>query len=150
MPRTVNGVQHYSLAEYKRMMQEQEAGEKQTRNAFDCAKAAPHPEAVKPNNKYHAKKTVVDEITFDSKLEAEWYKLLKLMKHAGEIRWFNLQPSFVLPGRIRYRPDFIVCDNSGNIWVEDAKGKETKDFIIKKKQFRECYPGLELRIINQV
>lgn len=38
---------------------------------------------------------------------------------------FGIQPSFVLPGGIRYRADFIVCDKTGLIWVEDVKGVET-------------------------
>ncbi len=148
MPRTVNGTEHFSLAEYRQLLKQDESGEKRISKSFDSTRSAPSPEAVKPKNKYHAKKTLVDGITFDSKLESERYKQLKFMKHANEIRWFNLQPSFTLPGGIRYRPDFIVCDINGLIWVEDAKGRETKEFIIKKKQFKEYYQGLELRIIK--
>lgn len=147
MPRNVNGVEHYSLAEYRRLINDQ-SSEYKSENMLSRPKSASQPEDIKPKNKYHAQKTEVDGIVFDSKLESERYKQLKLLKHSGEIRWFNLQPSFTLPGRVRYRPDFIVCDNEGLIWVEDAKGRETKDFIIKKKQFRECYRGMELRIIK--
>ena len=69
--------------------------------------------------------------------------------HAREIRWYHRQPSFHLTGGVRYRPDFIVCDMHGQIWVEDAKGHPTKDFIIKAKQYRELYPDLPLKIITK-
>lgn len=95
-------------------------------------------------NKYNAIKTTVDGITFDSKAEARRYGELKLLKMAGEIAWFNRQPSFLLPGDIRYRPDFIVADKNG-VWLEDVKGMETQVFKIKKKQMAACYPSLELR-----
>ncbi|HHX37878.1 MAG TPA: DUF1064 domain-containing protein [Clostridiaceae bacterium] len=100
-------------------------------------------------NKYNNVKTVVDGIKFDSKAEAERYQELKLLKIAGEIQGFGLQPSFVLPGGIRYRPDFIVCDSDGEIWVEDVKGVETQAFRIKKKQWDALYSWLPLKVIKR-
>ncbi|SMC38356.1 DUF1064 domain-containing protein [Papillibacter cinnamivorans] len=102
----------------------------------------------KPETKYHSRKTVIDGHTFDSQLEANRYVDLKRLKRAGKIKGFGIQPSFVLPGGIRYRPDFIVCGADGTIWVEDAKGKETKDFILKRKLWEEAYPWLELKIVR--
>lgn len=43
----------------------------------------------KAPNKYGAKKTVVDGVTFDSKAEARRYQQLKLMQQAGEIIGFT-------------------------------------------------------------
>lgn len=103
--------------------------------------------AQKPS-KYHSIKTMVDGIVFDSKAEAWRYDELKLLLHCGEIRSFGCQPSFVIGTGIRYRPDFIVCDKDGRIWVEDVKGVETAAFKIKKKMFKEKYPYLELKIIR--
>lgn len=101
---------------------------------------------AKPN-KYKAIKTVVDGITFDSRLEAKRYCELKLLKAAGEIRWFHRQPSFIL--RVdRYRPDFIVCGKDGCIWVEDAKGKETEVWKKKAKEWALDYPDIELKIVK--
>jgi len=99
-------------------------------------------------NKYNAIKTVVDGVTFDSKAEARRYNELKLLKQAGEIRWFNLQPSFLLTGGVRYRPDFIVCGQDGRIWVEDVKGMETQAFKIKQKMWNALYPDLKLEVIK--
>ena len=98
-------------------------------------------------NKYRNQKTVVDGITFDSKAEARRYCELKNLKAYGKIAWFSRQPSFLLPGGIRYRPDFIVRAG-GQIWVEDVKGMETKEFKLKRKLWEETYPGLPLRIIK--
>lgn len=103
--------------------------------------------SAKSRNKYHAVKTTVDGITFDSKAEAKRYIELKLMLRAGQIKSFNRQPSFLLAGGIRYRPDFIVWDGS-QVWVEDVKGMPTAAFKVKAAEFREKYPYLELRIIK--
>ena len=47
-------------------------------------------------NKYFNKKTVVDGIQFDSKLEANRYCELKLLEKSGEIKDLKLQPKFLL------------------------------------------------------
>jgi len=100
------------------------------------------------HSKYRNKKTEVDGIQFDSKAEANRYRELMLLQQQGEIKGFGLQPSFVLMGGVRYRPDFIVCDANGHIWVEDVKGAETKEFIIKLKFWETCYPWIPLILIK--
>lgn len=107
-------------------------------------KVSPRPPKV---SKYRNEKTVVDGITFDSKAEAFRYCELKNLKTYHKITWFSRQPSFLLPGGIRYRPDFIVCQN-GHIWVEDVKGMETKEFKLKQRLWEESYPGLPLKILK--
>ena len=99
-------------------------------------------------NKYKNVKTEIDGHTFDSKAEARRYTELKILQQAGEITGFGLQPSFVLPGGIRYRPDFIVCGADGGIWVEDVKGVSTKEFLLKKKLWEAHYPWMDLKIIK--
>ena len=98
--------------------------------------------------KYHNTPTEIDGIRFDSKAEAGRYLTLKAMKASGNILWFSRQPSFLLPGGVRYMPDFLVCDAAGLIWVEDVKGVETEAFKIKKKLWEDAFPGLELRVIR--
>lgn len=102
----------------------------------------------RPPSKYRAQKTTVDGITFDSKAEAARYLKLKQMQQSGEIIGFTRQPSFILPGGIRYMPDFLVCDKDMKIWVEDVKGYETKEFKLKKKLWDESFWWLPLRIIK--
>lgn len=98
-------------------------------------------------SKYKNVKTQVDGILFDSKREAERYIALQLLQQSGEIDGFATQPSFLLPGKIRYRPDFIVSAK-GRVWVEDVKGLETEAFRLKKRLWKEAYPWLELKIIR--
>ena len=100
--------------------------------------------------KYRNIKTEVDGITFDSRAEADRYCELKMLLAAGKISGFDIQPSFVLEGSVRYRPDFIVCDRDGHIWVEDVKGVETQAFRLKRKLWEQRYPWMELRVIGGV
>jgi hypothetical protein len=108
------------------------------------------PALGKPN-KYRNAITMADGIRFDSKAEARRYRELKLLKAAGEIQWFNRQPSFVIARGARYIPDFIVCGKDGVLWVEDVKSPVTaknSTFVLKAKLFTEQYPTLELRIVR--
>lgn len=108
-------------------------------------------------HKYGAHKTVINNIEFDSKREAEFYLHLKLLKRAGEIKDFKLQPryrlldGFTKNGK-RHRPidyvaDFEILHNDGTIETVDVKGMETKDFKIKRKLFESKYPQ-KLTLIN--
>lgn len=51
---------------------------------------------AKKKNKYRNIKTTVDGIEFDSRKEADYYCQLKLLKRAGEIKDFGLQPRYEL------------------------------------------------------
>lgn len=95
-------------------------------------------------NKYNAKKTSVDGITFDSIKEAKRYRDLKILREAGEVTMFIRQPLFDLPGGTKYKADFMIFWTSGLVEVEDVKGgKNTKayrDFVRAKKQVEAIYP----------
>jgi hypothetical protein len=103
-----------------------------------------------PVNKYNNKKVVVDGIKFDSKNESEYYLHLKKMKEKGLIKDFSLQPEYILQEGftkrgakilpIKYRADFEVLTNSGEIVTVDVKGMETADFKLKAKMFEKRYP----------
>lgn len=107
-------------------------------------------------HKYNAKKVEIDGIAFDSQKEANYYCQLKLMKQAGEIRDFTLQPKYELqPGftkngkkirPITYIADFLITYNDGSTEIVDIKGMETKDFKLKKKMFDYRYPNLKLTV----
>lgn len=104
--------------------------------------------------KYHSKKITVDGITFDSKKEYKRYCDLCLLERAGRITNLQRQVKYVLiPAQ--YRPDIIgprggrkrgyllerecsyiadfVYEENGKTVVEDTKGFQTKDYIIKRK-----------------
>lgn len=102
---------------------------------------------AKGYNKYGAKKTVVNGITFDSQREADRYCELMLMLRAGEIRELKLQPEFTLQEgfrtpsgekvrAVKYIADFsykMTIDGEERTCVEDVKGVRTKDYALKKK-----------------
>ena len=112
----------------------------------------------KRRNKHNNKKTVIDGITFDSKKEAEYYCKLKILKKAGEIKEFGIQPKYELQptfhknGKthrsITYIADFIITNNDGTTDIVDVKGFETDVFKIKQKLFEYKYPELSLKVIK--
>lgn len=101
-------------------------------------------------SKYHAKKTVVDGITFDSKREAKRYSELKLLELAGAIKHLQLQvryeliPAFDVDGK-HYRPTCYIADftyidaKTGKEIVEDVKGMRTDVYKLKAKMFAHRY-----------
>ena len=109
-------------------------------------------------NKYKNKKTTIDNITFDSKNESNRYLELKILLKSGLIKdlvlqpAFELQPKFKYQGKtersITYKADFQYTED-GKTVVEDVKGFETKDFIIKRKLFLNKYGNdIDFRIIR--
>lgn len=102
---------------------------------------------MKRFNKYGAKKTVVDGITFASKAEARRYGELKLLEKAGEIRHLELQPKFDLTvngEKIgRYVADFRYREGTESV-VEDVKGFKTPVYRLKKALVKALY-GIEIR-----
>ena len=108
--------------------------------------------------KYHAKKTVVDGIMFDSKKEAARYAELKLLERAGIISQLVLQPRFELQEgfrkngksyrKIEYVADFMYRDNKAEETViEDVKGVKTEVYKLKKKLFEAKYKNLTIKEI---
>lgn len=97
----------------------------------------------------------VDGITFASKKEARFYGQLKLRVKAGEVLWFIRQPSFDLPGGVKYRADFLVIwramtgdrsnplETTDVVSVIDVKGHRTEVYKIKKRQVEQIY-GIEI------
>ena len=112
----------------------------------------------KRRSKHNNKKTVIDGITFDSKKEAEYYCKLKILKKAGEIKEFGIQPKYELQPTFRkngkthrsitYIADFIITNNDGTTDIVDVKGFETDVFKIKQKLFEYKYPELSLKVIK--
>lgn len=111
-------------------------------------------------SKYHAKKTEIDGIIFDSKLESKHYLRLKELEKQGKIKDLELQPCFLLQPtfkkngktyrKIQYIADFKFIDaETGKVVIQDTKGIETSDFKLKHKMFEFQYQDLELEIIKK-
>lgn len=110
--------------------------------------------AEKRANKFGAKKTEANGITFDSGAEAERYQTLKLLEAAREIKALGIQPSFALMGAngkavAAYRADFIYFEGGRRI-VEDVKSVVTLTPAskLKLKLFIAQYPDHELRLVD--
>ena len=101
-------------------------------------------------NKYHAKKTVVDGITFDSKREAARYRVLRTLERAGAIANLILKvkyPLVVNGVKIgRYTSDFEYEENGLHV-VEDVKSPATKkarDYRLRKLLMLALH-GIDIR-----
>ena len=98
--------------------------------------------AARGSSKYHAKKTVVDGIQFDSAKEAKRYTRLRALEEEGRIQHLRIQvpfeilPSFECDG-VKYRGMSYVADfvyyRAGKVVVEDCKGFKTAEYKMKKK-----------------
>ena len=101
-------------------------------------------------NKYKSKRTVCREgHIHDSAKEAVRCEELCYLQRFGKIRNLKIQREFVLiPARkysdmpnerkCSYIADFCYMQN-GKLIVEDTKGYKTRDYIIKRKLFKEKY-----------
>lgn len=100
-------------------------------------------------SKYGAKKVKYDGIVFDSSMECDFYKYLIKRRDSGEIKFFELQPSFELQPKfekdgVKYRSidyiaDFMVINNDDSVEIIDIKGFSTHEFNLKKKMFNYKY-----------
>lgn len=99
-------------------------------------------------SKYHAKKTTVDGITFDSRREADRYLALKSMEEDGAIEdlrrqvRYELVPAFDMDGKhyraVYYVADFVYVEDGKEV-VEDVKGMRTDVYRLKSKLFARRY-----------
>lgn len=101
-------------------------------------------------SKYGAKKTVVDGITFPSKLEAKRYGELRMLERSGAITALQRQVPFDLKvnGHLicRYIADFTYTQTTtGEIVCEDAKGVMTPAFRLKAK-LMEAVHGIVIQV----
>lgn len=131
----------------------------------------------KSEGKIAHKITIVDGITFHSKMESEYYEHLKVLKANGEVIKFELQPKFLLQDKfiivdgkiiygsdvlfektkrknksvtiraIEYISDFKIWYTNGLIKTVDTKGQSTPEFEIKKKMLLHMYPEIDLEIL---
>ena len=94
-------------------------------------------------NKYNAKRTIVDGVTFDSAKEARRWGDLNLLLSVGEITDLERQVTIHLDGRdgpiltptgrlMTYRADFRYYDRRKGWIIEDVKGFKDKVYPIKK------------------
>lgn len=103
-------------------------------------------------NKYQARKTVLNGITFDSKAEAKRYQELLWLEKAGHVSKIERQPEYVLVypfvhrGKkyrgVKYRADFKYLDDVLGWTVEDVKGHRTAEYRIKLQMLLTRHPDI--------
>jgi len=107
-------------------------------------------------NKYKNRKTIIDDIKFDSILESRAYKYLSMRQDIVIIELqpeFELQPKFKSNGKtiraIRYIADFKIAYKQKE-YIIDAKGMETPAFKIKLKMLLYKYPELNFLVFKSI
>lgn len=123
-----------------------------SKSEYKAHRGAALDRAAKPKaSKYRAQRVEVDGITFDSKLEARRYALLKIARSAGYLD-FKMQVSYPLEVNgqkvTTYRADFVVTYPDGRVEVEDCKGFKTPVYRLKKKLMKAIH-GIEIKEITQ-
>jgi len=105
--------------------------------------------AAMRKNKYGAVPVEVDNMRFDSKLEARYYEALKHWARIGKVRYFLRQVPFHLPGKVVYRCDFQIFWSFGEVSYVDVKGKDTPMSKLKRKQVEELYP-VKIEVVDKI
>lgn len=105
-------------------------------------------------NKFGAKKIKVNGIYFDSQGEYERYCYLRMLEKTGDIsdlRFHDKKDHIILidDPHVKYIPDFCYTENGKNV-VEDFKGYQTKEFILKKKIIISKMKKGELSIVFRI
>ena len=109
-------------------------------------------------SKYNSSKVIVDGIEFDSKLESEFYILLKDRLNKDEILWFTIQPKYELIPKyeklgikhrsINYSPDFLIKHLDNTLECVDCKGFLTQASELRIKLFNYTYPDIKLTLLS--
>lgn len=95
-------------------------------------------------NKFNARKTVVDGITFDSAKEARVWNELKVRERKGEIHGLERQVRIALHalgGELvgHYVADFRFVEPGKGVVVMDAKGFKPPLYTWKARHFKAEY-----------
>lgn len=126
----------------------------------DRMTAAEYQEMLKKPNRSKMRnvKTEVDGIKFDSKLEADYYCQLKILKRTGEVIDFIRQPKYLLTDTLKkngetfrkmyYTADFLVLYADEHEEIIDCKGFRTDSYKLKRKIFENQYPHLTIKEIS--
>lgn len=122
---------------------------------FMSASAQAFRDMVKKTNKFHAQKTVIDGVVYDSKKESRRAVELQHLERAGKIKNLERQKRFILQegfvnnqGQkirpISYLADYYYEENGQKI-VEDVKSPATRTqvYMLKKKLFQFKYPNIK-------
>jgi hypothetical protein len=87
-----------------------------------------------------------------SRLEKNYCEQLSMLKKNKDIKDFEYAKKYEL--RVKgvlicsHKPDFTVTRQDGKIEVHETKGMSTMDWVIRKRLFEACYPGIPYIVIK--
>lgn len=99
-------------------------------------------------NKYNATRVRIDGFCFDSKAEASYYCLLKMLRSEGKIKFFIRQIPFTLTIKKKYYLDFMIFGLDGTVQFVDVKGYCTEAAKLKIKQVEHEY-GINITLLKK-
>lgn len=104
--------------------------------------------------RYRSTKTFCDGVEFDSKMEAQVFRELKLELGAKGITKLALQPRFELVVNGvkvgHYTSDFLYYDTDGTQVVVEVKGYATPVYRLRVKVFKALYPEIRFHEITKI
>lgn len=108
--------------------------------------------AKKKRSKFHNKRVREDGILFDSLLELERYRELKLLKAGNQIEWFFVHVPIHCGGGVFYEVDFLIKWRTSllvepRITFEDTHGPDTQAKANKLKQIQALW-GIEVTLLR--
>jgi hypothetical protein len=111
-----------------------------------------NPDGYKPirRNKYNVapkEDRTFDGIIFSSVKEMDYYKDLKILKRAEEIKGFLRQMPIRFQSGLTYWVDFMVWENDGRVRFVEVKGKKTRVYIMKQTLLKKEYPWITVEVI---
>lgn len=96
------------------------------RLGLDPSTMRPDAENRRSLSKFRNRRTRYGGRNYDSEREARRAAELDAFMASGVIRWWYPHPQIYLgPGRIPYKPDFLIIDDTG-FYFEDVKGYTTQ------------------------
>jgi len=103
-------------------------------------------------NKYRNRKTMYNDVLYDSMREASYARELDLRVKAKDIITWSGQPKFPIIVNEKkictYIADFEVIKNDGTVEYVDVKGMETTVFKLKWKLVKALYPEINFKIVK--
>lgn len=104
--------------------------------------------------KFGNQKVKIDGMTFDSKKEAKYYGLYKIMQAQRLLTRFEVHKTFPLEVNgvlvCKYVADFVLYYPNGSVSVVDIKGDGTVGLAVFriKKNLMMAVHGLKIHVIN--
>ncbi len=96
--------------------------------------------------KYKAIRCEYDGHKFDSKMEAEYYKILMA---DPDVMHVDVHVPLTLKNGVKLNMDFVVWKNDYSVEAHEVKGVMTQDFKTKRKFFDAIHPLAPMIVLTK-